>query len=396
MSLVWTGCKFPARSNLPSLKETYEKDDKNPFGGNVAFNEVLDYFENVKAVYGDVFTIDEDTARRRELTHSLYIIVSDKLFFNEDEALWLRKYIEHGNDLLISANEIDPRFLKLFHCETNQRIAHIMDRPGNMKETKTSIFFGEKLPVVSYKYFYYPFNDYLREYKEDETRVLGVNDQLLPNFAIIFYGKGRLYLQLAPRAFSNYFLLTNKNLGYLKHIVNYMRSDRSPVYWDEYYKTLFRNYQQNPPNKDFKTMGVIMKNTSLKWAFFVAVFAFMFFIFSGMKRKQRLIPLKPEEENASVDFVETLGRLYFVNKDNKNIATKLVTYFREHLRSKYFFNKVENGGQFATRLAAKSGLPTEQITELLNCIEIVEKSPTVSDEQLLSLNQQLENFYNKK
>lgn len=387
---------MPEKDKLPSLKETYEKDDKNPFGGNVAFNGFLNFFQNVNVVYGDVFTVDSDSAEEKRPKRSLYVMIGNKLYFGEDEAEWMKKYIEEGNDLFISANEIDPRFLKLFDCETNQKIAHLIDRKGNMTDTKTSIYFGTRLPLVSFQYFYYPFNDYIKKYQEDNARILGVNDQELPNFAIIFQGKGRLYVHLAPRALGNYFLLSPGNAGYLEHILNYLRTDREAVYWDEYYKRLNTEDDSKKINKDFSTFGVIMGNPSLKWAFYITLFAFAFFIFSGIKRKQRLIPVSEVETNASVDFVETMGRLYFVNKDNRNIAFKQITFFKEYIRSKYFMNSNEMDNPFVTRLAAKSELSLSQITELVNCILAVEDSREVSDEQLLQLNHQLEKFYKKK
>lgn len=391
------GCRQVHRK-LPPLEETYRHDDKNPFGGYVAFESLLAVFDNVKIVYGNDKTIDSDTeSPSNGDQHSLYVIIANQIYFPETEMEWALDYVKEGNDLFISANMINDDFFQKIGAESNQGMARLEDHWGKMQDTKVNIYFGNQLPKVPFGFYYYPFNNYLRKYQEGETRILGVNEKDLPDFAIIFIGKGRLYLHLAPRALSNYFLLTANNIDYFNHVVNYLRADPRVVYWDEYYKRLtLANENPNRRQKDFSSLEVVMKNPALKWAFWLAAAALLFFIFSNFKRKQRIIAKQSEPTNASVDFVETIGRLYFVNKDNKNIALKLITYFKESVRSKYFINVMDHPGSFAARLAGKKGLPVEQVQELLNCIERVEGSGEVADDLLLDLNQQLEKFYNKK
>lgn len=395
--LVGIGCKIPARYKLPPLEETYKKDDKNPFGAYQSFSQLVKYFDNVRVVYGDAISIEGDSSELLPgRDHSLYLIVTNKFYLPEEESEWMLNYVRNGNELFISANEIDDRFLKLFDCETNQKMAHLNDRPGRMENTSTSIYFGDKLPLVSYGYYYYPFNDYIKTYQKDNSRILGVNQKSLPNFAIIFVGKGRLYLHLAPRAFGNYFFLTNKNRDYLHHIFGYFKPDPSAVYWDEYYKKIpdYSNADKKDKN-NFSSLRVVMTNPLLKWAFWIAAAGFFFFIFSNAKRRQKIITVVPKPVNASVDFVETMGRLYYVNKDNKDIATKLITYFREYVRNKYFIRGTMSEDEFAIKLSAKRGIPESQARELLYCIRQAEQNETVSDETLLQLNHLLEKFYKK-
>ncbi len=394
--MVMLGCKLPQKYKLPPMEETYKKDDKNPFGAYQSFNELVRDFENVRVVYGDASSIEGDSSELLpNRDHSIYMIVTNRFYLPEEESEWMLKYVENGNELFISANEIDDRFLKLFNCETNQKMAHLNDRPGHMKTTSTSIYFGDNLPLVSYSYYYYPFSDYIKTYQKDNSRILGVNDKLLPNFAIIFAGKGRLYLHLAPRTFGNYFYLTNKNRDYLNHIFGYFKPDPSAVYWDEYYKIIPDYSNIKKDQRDFSSLSVVMANPLLKWAFWIVAAGFFFFIFSNAKRRQKIIPVIPKPVNASVDFVETMGRLYYVNKDNKNIAIKLITYFREFIRTRYFIKGGMSDDEFAVKLAAKRGIPETQARELLSCISQVEQNETVSDEALLQLNHHLEKFYKK-
>lgn len=382
-----------SRSKLPSLEETYRYDDKNPFGGWSVYNRFTDFFSDVKITkvpLYDFYKNDEEDST----AYSTYVVLTKRMVVGDEESRWLIDYVKEGNDLFISADYIDERFLEKIQCETNQKISHLQEQWGNMKDTKVSLYFGKKLPLISYQYYYFPFNNYIRKYQEDNARVLGVNEQSMPNFLILFFGKGRLYLHVAPRAFSNYFLLRNNNSRYLDNVISYLRLNPSIIYWDEYFKNI-KPYKDES-DENFSTLSVIMKNPTLKWAFWLAVFGIAFFVFSAFKRKQKSIPLLADTKNSTVDFVQTVGRLYYVNANNKNIATKLITYFKEIMRSKYFIRNFDNRQTLSSVLAGKSGAPVEEVEELLALVEAIENSESVSDETLMALNKKLENFYKSR
>lgn len=388
------------RRALPSFKETYSNEDKNPFGGYLTFQTVRALYDDVNIAYGNALILEPELeAHKDPKSHALYMIISDRLFLPERDADWLIQYVENGNDLFISANIISDNFLKKLRVKTNQSMAYLNEKWGEMRDTRVRISFGEDLPDLPFSYYYYPFNNHFRQGDSAlVTHILGTDDHNLPNFSSIFIGKGRLYLHLAPRSLGNYFLLTGNNMNYLHHVLNYLRPDPVAVYWDEYYKNIDftnRRYQSQKDEDDFSTLQVIMSHPSLKWAFFLATGAFIMFLLSNMKRKQRLIPVQEKPSNSSVDFVETVGRLYFVHKNNKNIAGKLITYFYENIRTRYLL-RIDHSESFAARLAGKKGMPPEQITELLINIRQAEESEEISDEQLLKLNRLLEKFYNYK
>ena len=54
-----------------------------------------------------------------------------------------------------------------------------------------------------------------------------------------------------------------------------------------------------------------------------------------MRRKQRYIPVVAKPKNDSLDFVKTIGRLYYDKGDHKNLSRKMGAFFLEHVRSRY-------------------------------------------------------------
>jgi len=98
----------------------------------------------------------------------------------------------------------------------------------------------------------------------------------------------------------------------------------------------------------------------------------------------------------TLTFTETIGRLYLQQKDNRNIADKLITYFMEHIRNQYYLNTSQVNEEFVATLARKANSTQQAADKLFSTIKEVQQSAQISDQQLLSLNQQLENFYKNK
>jgi hypothetical protein len=111
------------------------------------------------------------------------------------------------------------------------------------------------------------------------------------------------------------------------------------------------------------------------------------------KRKQRIIPVIQPLKNASVDFVKTIGRLYFQRRDNKNLAQKMTVHFQDHVRSKYGIRVPLTDPEFEKRLAWKTGYDTTALKDMVYFMNMLQDEHTVMDEALLELNQKLEHFY---
>src|SRR5438045_9595527 len=111
--------------------------------------------------------------------------------------------------------------------------------------------------------------------------------------------------------------------------------------------------------------------------------------------KQRIINEIQPNINNTVNFTETVGMLYLQKKNNKNISEKMITYFYEHIRNKYFLNMSQVNKDFINTLSAKSGVSIELTQKLFNTIDHVQAQENVSDPELLSLNELIQNFYKK-
>jgi hypothetical protein len=385
---------------LPSLSESYRKTDKLPFGSFIAYqgfkSEFSDYWINVaerpftKTWY--------DLQNQSTDKYSLYFLITKNLLLTTDEVNAMVEYVKAGNDLFISADYVDEKLLDAIYCNINRKGEIVNEVNGKMRNTHVSLFYGDDFEAQKYSYYYFPFLNYFNNYDPSITRVLGVNELNLPNYIVIFSGRGRLYLHLAPRSFSNYFLLTKSNYDYFKNITAYLRFSPQFVYWDEYYKEFSSTRNKNNINHDdhFSSFQVISENPPLRRAFYIALAGILFFVAFNIKRRQRRIEVIDPNKNTTVEFTETIGRLYLQRKDNRNIAEKMITYFYEFLRKKYFITTSAIDAGFINALSGKSGVDKKETQELFGLIHKIQKEEDVSDEDVLELNIKIENFKKSK
>ena len=112
-----------------------------------------------------------------------------------------------------------------------------------------------------------------------------------------------------------------------------------------------------------------------------------------MRRKQRMIPEWAKPKNESLDFVKTIGRLYFDKGDHKNLAKKMGAYFLEHIRNQYKLVTHTVDDDFINAVHHKTGYPLEELKNIVTFIQFSNTAPAVSESQLSNFHKQLELFY---
>ena len=386
LSLLFCGCfGNEGAKKIPGLQETYSRADKKPFGAFIAYRQVEEMFyrntvRTSKVSFDKSWTDIEDTA-------SLFIVIARNLFLNETEADAMLQYVDRGNDLFISASMIDENLLKKINIsQYDNSFFRVLDY-NLMRNTSVN------LKNTPYTYYFMPFAASFGKASNPYVRPLGTNDQGNTNCIVYFHGRGRLFLHCEPRAFSNYFLLQQNNYRYLQEMMKYTSADPDHIYWDDYYNKL--NYRRENGDEGFSSLSEIMRHPPLAAAFWLIIILLLLYIIYGVKRRQRIIELVKPNENTTVTFTETIGRLYLQKKDNKNIADKMVTYFNEYIRNKYFLNTNLVNADFISTLSRKSGVPVEKVETLYRTISHAHSNVEIDDYQLMSLNEQIQQFYKR-
>ncbi|NOU38006.1 MAG: hypothetical protein HOO89_04785 [Ferruginibacter sp.] len=383
VSYFFYGCT--AKTKLPDLRESYAYTDNKPFGTSVAYSIFKNTFDNTKfeinkQAVSENYGWETDTA-------SLYFNVSKNFVTSENDAQTLLNFVYNGNIAFIASTNIDTTLLQKIYCTQST--------PVNLFSIKdlehTTIKYIPELTNTNdtFSYFYYPFQNYFPEINSNYARVVGYSHSEKDNFIVFFWGKGKFYFHAEPRAFSNYFLLSNNNYKYLQQIIQLLPPNLKNIYWDNFYN----KHNQSKNDKSQSSLNEILKYPALKNAFFLSLFLLLLYILFNSKRRQRIVPIVKPTENTTVAFAEAIAGLYLNKKDNKIIADKAITYFYEHLRLKYHINTNATNDTFAQTLSKKSGATFTVVNELTTAIKQINNSEKISDEQLLFLNKLIENFY---
>ena len=371
--------------DIPPLDETYSRKDQQPFGAYVLHQQLQQfYYHHTLRVVKTNFA---STWRGIEDTGAVYINISKNFFLTKTDLSSMLSFVYEGNSMFIASDRIDPALLDTLGC-TLRRSQQYMPQ---MKATSVSLdrVFTD---TTDYRYFYFPFYNHFTKWPKDFAVALGKN-RAGTNFIVVFYGKGRFYLHAEPRALSNYFLLQKDNYRYATQVFSFTPAIPEHVYWDDYYNKKNRAPSENGERSRF---AVLFQYPAMEWAFWLVLGLLLLYIFFGGKRRQRIVPILPPNINTAVAFTETISRLYLQQKDNRNIADKLITYLMEYIRNQYFLNTAQVNEEFIATLSRKANSNKESIEKLFTAIREIQQAAETTDQQLLTLNGLIENFYKIK
>ncbi|MES1160312.1 MAG: hypothetical protein ABUM51_06135, partial [Bacteroidota bacterium] len=218
------------------------------------------------------------------------------------------------------------------------------------------------------------------------TTILGRDAKGRPNLVKFGYkGGGSLFLHFAPMAFTNFFLLHKQNKEYYDNTLSYLPASVKEVIWDEYFR-----YDRT---RDFSAFQYILHSRPLSWAFWLCLLLFALIYLFESKRKQRLVPVIPGLRNTSLDFVKTIGRLYYQRRDNHNLALKMSAHFLDQVRTRYNLPVTTPDESFVQRLSYKTGYPREALQDLVADIQRLQVDSNFPDEDLMAFQGKIDTFY---
>lgn len=222
-----------------------------------------------------------------------------------------------------------------------------------------------------------------RDSGDTRPTVLGRDDRGRTNFVRIPWGAGAFYLHCLPQLFTNYHVLDPVSRSYVGAALSHLPV--RPTLWDEYYK---------PGRAMVRTpLRYVLSQTPLRNAWYLTLGAIVLFMLFMARRRQRIIPVIEPVRNTTVDFVNTVARLYWQKGDHHNLAVKKIQHFLDHIRQHYFIATDRLDDAFIRRVARRSGLPPADVEALFRYLEDVRRRETLGEAGLRRLHQQIDHFY---
>lgn len=366
-----------AETNVPQeadWRATFSAYDKIPYGSYVLRHSLDDLFPDAQVTNITKSYFQEWLNDNFESSGPLVIITQD--FY--PDSLNLSLIYEHaaaGNTVLVAAENFAHDFVDSLHVEFAYNF--------NLKDTTTNLSVQlNNNWGPNYLFTKLSSNQWFELDSISLAEAIGKGNDF-NNFVRIPYGDGSFLLHSQPRVFTNYHVLYNQH-QYQERLLSWLGNDVDHIYWDEYYK---------PYREEINTpLKVILSIPALRAAYWTLLIGLIIYIISNVRRRQRAIPVLKPKPNLSLDFLQTIGLLYYDQKDHKNLATKIYAVFTEHIQSQYFL-RYEKTERFYKQLAAKSGVPEQLIQTIFESYQQLQNKNQISEEELISINRNMEEFY---
>ena len=117
------------------------------------------------------------------------------------------------------------------------------------------------------------------------------------------------------------------------------------------------------------------------------------YILFRAKRQQRIIPVLQGNTNSSLEFIKTVGRLYFLQNDHKKLAQRKMQLFLSYVREHFLIPTHNIDQAMKERLATKAEVPLETIEEIFLRYQRLDRASEISASHLVNFHQVIEKFY---
>lgn len=358
---------------------TYAHEDKNPYGA-FALNNLLDSFfprEGIHHSYKTLYEIKDSLEPQSNI-----LIVSTNFNGAEEDTNVLLKHVGGGATAFISAQYFQGHFADTLDISTYDYFFKGQDI-FSKKDTVALKFTNPSLDTA--KGFFYRrdnIHNYFSHFDTTRTMVIARNERHMPVTIRVKWGDGNFILNCTPLVFSNIYLLSGNNDEFVSTLFSYL--PHTAIEWTEYYH-LGRMEVSTP-------LRFILMNETLRWAYYIIIISILLFMIFELKRKQRIIPVIKPLANTTLEFVTTIGNLYYQRSEHKNIAEKKIHFLTDQIRIKHWLNTSKLDEHFVQALARKTGKAETEVDDLVRSIVSIQAKDRISAGELIDFNKKIEKF----
>lgn len=362
--------------------QTFSSTDKIPYGTFVLREELKAAFpeKEIKENNRSYFQLF------KEEIEAPILVINNEFSPSELDLKLLLNHVDKGYDLFIAATYFSTEFADTLGFERSFNVKSIL-----FSDSISELHFtNKKLAGEKYIYKKAITNSIFTTLDTLRTTILG-KSRRGTNFVKIKHGKGNVFIHLEPMVFTNYNLLTEKNFQYAFKALSYL--PYGEIIWDEYYKIGSGGGSSSGVGKT--PMYFILENPPLRYAWYILLLGMIIYILFEGKRLQRIIPVINPPKNTSLEFIETIGKLYFHRASHKDLAEKKFKYFADYLRTNYNLKSNSFSTEHYSKIAEKTGTNKILIGNIFNKYRHISAKAYIAEQELFDLNKEIECFYSK-
>ena len=400
---------FSSGGRSYSWIENYKEESKEPYGTSIIHELLEDYFPEKNLV--DLHkSITKEIPLNQDEVDNNYIFIGQALYLDTANVNSLLQFVEQGNTAFISSKTIPYDLMfHLYYEECNYN--YWEDYESYSDSMSVLNFLHPSLQQEQGYEYRFLFKNLPRNYRwqyidsvyfceqEYSFAKVGTNHLGHVNFAKKKYGKGTFYLHTTPLVFTNIQMLDKLGLAYVEAVLSHLQE--GDIYWDKFSRTAENIGRRRNQRAGQGTRGLIaesplkyiLQQNSLAWAWYLFLALALVYLLFRAKRRQRIIPVKPANTNTSMEFISTIGRLYFIQNDHKKLSIQKMKLFLSYVREHYNLATKNLDQTFIQKLSAKSEIPETVLSQIVRYYTNIKSSNSVSEQTLIDFHLEMDKFY---
>lgn len=346
-----------------SWQPTYSPKDKNPYGAFVLYDRLEDFFEEKSTEYKPMLESEAGVQN--------VIVLCESFGTDEYDMSRVLQMVNEGSQILIASSYFEQIVLDTLGLDItfNSKFEEMLS------EDSVQIIWGNQSS-------FYPngmFGNVFEVSDSSSWEVLAKTDE--PILVSKPFGSGKLILATCPLVFTNFGILKHNGYQFPEWVLNHL--EKGAVVYNQYYQA-----GRMESSSEFR---FFMSHTSLRWAVYLTLLGLMLILFVSSRRKQQAIEILEPKTNTTIEFIKTIGGLYYQERNHKKAAEKLSIHFLRVLKEKYFISDFYAESTYSL-LAAKSGVSKEEVIRTMEIIKQIKEGRFVSEDMLALLSSQLHRF----
>ncbi|MEN0003809.1 MAG: DUF4350 domain-containing protein [Bacteroidota bacterium] len=388
-------------------RESYHYESKEPYGTFVVKELLQNYFPDQSfrllqdSIYGALPTSTD--------TLSNFVFIGQAMLLDSTDLNALLQFVADGNRAFIASKTLPNELANQFDygvCD------YYWDDYWGYQDTMVQLTFAQadlnqdsayqfqylwRNKASSYEWHYMDPEFFCDSYHAAVPLAYYTLDSIV-HFAQINYGEGSFFLHTIPLAFTNVQLLEDQGIAYADGVFSHLHE--GPIYWDAYSHVSERlgrsrndtNYGNRKLSGD-SPLSYILSQPALAWAWYLLLAMAALYLLFRAKRKQAIVPVLAPNTNTSLEFLSTIGRLYFIQNNHRQLILQQMRLLLAFIRERYHLHTKALDTTFVEKLATKSEIEQAHLSKLLLMYQNIKQSNFVSDQTFIDFHQLVDHFY---
>lgn len=365
------------------------RNSTEPYGCFLAKEQLENIYPNaeIESQWDVKGYIKEVNKENSSYNNEVIIVVARSFDCSSEEGQEILRFIDNGGTLVFAAQDVGSGFDSVSSTKFTGEYAFYDNKEDSV--SRFIIQHNDQKENFDFKGLY--LSSHLKPDEDYDHEILGhyfEKDDKKINVSLQKIGRGELILISSPIVFTNYFLLQKENKRYYEYLLSNTHKYPSKVSWSS--RTMYSpDYSDNSSSSD--SFWGLFKHKAYRAAFWTLLCMGLLYLIFNIKRRQRSVPVKKAVMNDSLAFVETVGQLYFNEKDHPNLARKMNKHYLDYIRTQYNI-PARLDEDFAKKLAKKLNRDQEQTTAFVAYLIAVNGMEHMTDTDLKFLYEQLKNY----